>query len=66
MRAPKKTPESIEREKHYSAVKVIVGDLNLVGGLKKEDHEVYNRYTGTAEAVAARILSARESRKGTK
>ena len=66
MRAPKMTPERQEREDHYAAVKAIVGDLNLINGLKREDQEVYNHFTGTPEAVAARILTAREVRKVSK
>ncbi len=62
MRAPAMTPERAEREKHYAAVKAIVGDLNLVGGLKTEDQKVYNHFTGTPEAVAARIMTARAER----
>lgn len=56
------TPERAEREKHYSAMKAIVGDLNLVGGLYTEDQKVYNHFVGTPEAVAARIFAAREVR----
>jgi len=62
MRAPVMTPERAEREKHYAAVKEIVGNLNLFGGLETEDLKVYNHFTGTPEAVAARILTAREGR----
>jgi len=62
MRAPTPTPESIEREAHYSAVKEIVGDLSLIGGLQLEDHRVYQKYTGTPEAVAAKIIEARAAR----
>ena len=65
MRAPNMTTERKAQEAHYTAVKAIVGDLNpITGGLKKEDHIVYMRYTGTPEAVAARILAAREARGG--
>ena len=66
MRAPQMTPERAERERHYSAVKKIVGDLNLINGLKKEDHEVYCHFTGTPEDVAQRILNARRERNGLK
>jgi hypothetical protein len=62
MRAPVRTPEGLEQEKHYAAVKAIVGELTIINGLCKEDFEVYRRYTGTPEAVAARILAAREAR----
>jgi hypothetical protein len=62
MRAPAMTPERAERENHYAAVKAIVGDLSILGGLKPEDHKVYNHFFGTLEAVAARILAAREAR----
>jgi hypothetical protein len=56
------TPERAEREKHYAAVKAIVGDLSILGGLKPEDHKVYSHFTGTPEAVAARIMAARAVR----
>lgn len=62
MRAPKMTPERAEAEKHYAAVKAIVGDLSVFGGLKPEDQKVYNHFTGTPEAVAARIIEARAAR----
>jgi hypothetical protein len=55
------TPKRAEQEAHYAAVKAIVGDLTVIGGLCREDFEVYRRYTGTPEAVAARIVAAREA-----
>ena len=62
MRAPAPTVASIALEAHYAAVKAIVGDLNLIDGLKVEDFKIYLRFTGSPEAVAARIMEARAAR----
>jgi len=64
MRIPTRTAAGLEQEKHYKAVKDIVGDLSMFNGLNPEDFEVYRRFTGTPEAVAARIIAARQERAG--
>ena len=55
------TPERAAKEAHYTAVKEIVGINPNTGGLSKEDFEVYNKFVGTPERVAAKIFEAREA-----
>ena len=66
MRAPTPTAAGIAAQAHYEAVVAIIGsdpqDTVRIMPMSKADHAVYSHYTGTPEAVAARILDARKQR----
>ena len=63
MRAPAPTAKSIALEAHYAEVKKLVGNLTILNGLEKEDFKIYQQFTGSPEAVAARIMEARAARR---